>query len=120
MVTSSEDILSVNDLLIENNNDHTAIITKIEKYEAIDELDEIIHASDGIMIDRESLGIEMPPERIPGISKLIISKCYLQSKISLVITGEKIIMEVIIVIIMKIIPMMIMILKKMIQLKLKM
>ena len=86
MVTSSEDILSVNDLLIENNNDHTAIITKIEKYEAIDELDEIIHASDGIMIDRESLGIEMPPERIPGISKLIISKCYLQSKISLVIT----------------------------------
>lgn len=86
MVSSSEDILSLNDLLIEYNNDHTSIISKIEKEEAYDELDEIIRVSDGIMIDRESLGIEIPPERIPSISKTIINKCYLQSKISLIIT----------------------------------
>ena len=86
MVSSSEDILLVNDLLIEYNNDHTSIISKIEKSEAFDEIDEIIRVSDGIMIDRESLGIEIPPERIPSISKTIISKCYLQSKISLIVT----------------------------------
>lgn len=86
MVTNSEDILSVNDLLIEYNNDHIEIITKIEKIEAIDELDEIIKVSDGIIIDRESLGIEVPPERIPSIVRTTINKCHLQSKISVIIT----------------------------------
>lgn len=85
-VSTSEDILQINDLLIEYNNDHTAIISKIETESALEEIDEIIKVSDGIMIDRESLGIEIPPERIPSICKTIINKCYLQSKLSLIIT----------------------------------
>ena len=89
MVTNSEDILSINDLLIEYNNDHIAIITKIEKAEVIDDLDEIIRVSDGIMVDRESLGIEVLPERIPSIVRNIINKCHLQSKISSIITEMK-------------------------------
>lgn len=85
MVTNSEDILELNDLLIEYNNDHIGIITKIEKAEALDELDEIIRVSDGIMLDRESLSIEIPPERIPSIVRATINKCHLQSKVSLII-----------------------------------
>jgi len=42
--------------------------------------------SDGIIIDRESLGIEIPPERIPSIMRMIINKCNLSSKISIIIT----------------------------------
>ena len=86
LVTSSEDILSINDLLIEYNNDFISIISKIEKAEAFEEIDDIIKVSDGIMIDREALGIEIPPERIPSIGKSIINKCHLQGKLSIIIT----------------------------------
>lgn len=85
-VSSSEDILSLNDLLIEYNNDHSLIISKIEKEKALDELDEIIKVSDGIMVSRSDLGVEVPLERIPGIQKSIINKCHIQAKISIVAT----------------------------------
>lgn len=83
-VSSSEDILEVNDLLIELGNDHMGIIAKIEKESAIGEIDEIIKVSDGVMISRTNLGVEIPMERIPGIQKNIISKCHIAGKISIV------------------------------------
>ena len=85
-VTSAEDILSVNDLLIEYENDHTLIISKIEKEKALEEIDEIIRVSDGILIARRDLGVEIPLERIPSIQKSIINKCHLQGKVSIVAT----------------------------------
>lgn len=85
-VSSAEDILSVNDLLIEYNNDHSLLIAKIEKEKSLDELDEIIKVSDGIMISRSDLGVEIPIERIPGIQKSVINKCHLQGKVSIVAT----------------------------------
>lgn len=85
-VTSAEDILQINDLLIEYGNDHSSIIAKIEKEKSLEELDEIIRVSDGILIARRDLSVEIPFERIPGIQKSIISKCHLQSKISIVAT----------------------------------
>ena len=86
LIRSAENVLEINDLLIENNNDHTGIISKIETKESLDEIDEIIRLSDGIMLDRESLGIEIPAERIPSIQKSLINKCHLNSKVSLMIT----------------------------------
>lgn len=85
-VTSAEDILSINDLLIEYGIDHTSIISKIEKEKALEELDEIIRVSDGVMVSRKDLGVEIPIERIPSIQRTIINKCHLQSKVSIVST----------------------------------
>lgn len=51
------------------------IVTKIEKPQAIDFIDEIISVSDVIMVARGDLGVEMSTELVPGIQKMIISKC---------------------------------------------
>ncbi|MDX1697798.1 MAG: pyruvate kinase, partial [Thiohalobacterales bacterium] len=50
------------------------VISKIERPEAVDTIDEIIHVSDGIMIARGDLGIELPAERVPLIQRDIVSK----------------------------------------------
>lgn len=52
-----------------------AILTKLEKPAAIDELDAIIAASDGVMVARGDLGVELPPERVPREQKRIIRRC---------------------------------------------
>lgn len=85
-VSSSEDVLEANDLLIEYGNDHIGIISKIENESAIDEIDDIIKVSDGIMIARGDLGVEIPFERVPGIQKNIINKCHTAGIVSIVAT----------------------------------
>lgn len=85
-VRSYEDVLSVNDMLINLGNDHMAIISKIENEHALEELDEIIRNSEGIMVARGDLGVELPMERIPRIQKMIINKCHIEGKISIVAT----------------------------------
>lgn len=85
-VKTHEDVLSVNDILIEYNNDHINLISKIETKESLEELDDIINISDGIMVARGDLGVEVPIERVPGIQKMIINKCHAKGKISIVAT----------------------------------
>lgn len=85
-VSSFEDVLEVNDLLIHLKNDRLSIISKIENELALFELDDIIKNSDGIMIARGDLGVELPLERIPGIQKKIINKCHIAGKVSIVAT----------------------------------
>jgi len=86
LVGCTEDVLDVNDLLIELGNDHLSIISKIEKESAVNEIDDIIRVSDGIMITRGDLGVDIPIERIPGIQKMVINKCHYANKISIVAT----------------------------------
>ena len=85
-VTSLDDVLEINDLLIDVENNHIGIISKIENQFALDEIDDIINISDGIIISREELGSAIPVERIPGIQKSLINKCHLEGKISIVST----------------------------------
>jgi pyruvate kinase len=58
----------------------TWIIAKLEKPQAIEHLDDILLASDGIMVARGDLGVEMPPEKVPAIQKLIIRRAAEYSK----------------------------------------
>ena len=73
-VRNAADIKEVQDILDEHGSD-IKIISKIENQEGVDNIDEIIDASYGIMIARGDLGIEVPIERIPGIQRNIIRKC---------------------------------------------
>ena len=85
-VRSSEDVLEVNDLLIELGNDHMGIISKIECSLAVDDIKNIVDASDGVMIARGDLGIEIPLEEVPCIQKMIVKECYEKNKVSIVAT----------------------------------
>ncbi len=73
-VRQPEDVLSMRKMLWQRG-DKTPIIAKIEKPQALDCIDDIIAAADGIMVARGDLGVEMPPENVPATQKSIIHKC---------------------------------------------
>ena len=74
-VRKVSDVLAIREILEENNATHIKIISKIENQEGVDNLDEIIAVSDGIMVARGDLGVEIPTEEIPVVQKLMIKKC---------------------------------------------
>jgi len=84
-VRSASDVKAVQSILDEHDSD-IKIISKIENQEGVDNIDEIIQASYGIMIARGDLGIEVPLERIPGIQREIINKCIRAKKPVIVAT----------------------------------
>ena len=84
-VRSAADVRAVQAILDAYNSD-IKIISKIENQEGVDNIDEIIEASYGIMIARGDLGIEVPIERIPGIQRQIIRKCIMARKPVIVAT----------------------------------
>lgn len=70
-VQRPEDVIELRRLV----GDKAAIMAKIEKPSAMNYIDEIIELVDGIMVARGDLGVELPPEKIPGAQKLLIKKC---------------------------------------------
>jgi pyruvate kinase len=84
-VRSANDVRAVQAILDAHGSD-IKIISKIENQEGVDNIDEIIEASYGIMIARGDLGIEVPIERIPGIQRQIIRKCVQAKKPVIVAT----------------------------------
>ncbi len=84
-VRSAADVRAVQAILDAYNSD-IKIISKIENQEGVDNIDEIIDASYGIMIARGDLGIEVPIERIPGLQRQIIRKCVQKKKPVIVAT----------------------------------
>lgn len=74
-IRNKEDVLAVRRLLDEHDGEHVHIISKIESQSGVDNIMEIIEHSNGIMVARGDLGVELPPEDIPKIQKEIIRKC---------------------------------------------
>lgn len=73
-VRRAEDVLALKDILLRENSE-IRVVAKIEKPEAVDNFDAILEVSDGIMVARGDLGVEMSPEKVPLIQKRIIRKC---------------------------------------------
>lgn len=70
-----EDVLKIKEILNENGGSHIRVFSKIENHEGVNNIDEIIEVSDGIMIARGDLGVEIPLEEVPVVQKMIIRKC---------------------------------------------
>lgn len=85
-VSSADNVLQVNDLLINMQNDHIGLIAKIENEDGVNNLDEIVRVSDGVMVARGDLGVSVSLERVPGIQKKIINKCHESGIVSIVAT----------------------------------
>ncbi len=85
-VRSKQDILDLRNFLKANNGDDIEIIAKIENTQGIKNIDEIIEVSDGIMVARGDLGVEIPFKNIPAIQKEIITKCNEKGKLVIVAT----------------------------------
>lgn len=75
-IRKASDVQELRELLDTNNGKHIKIISKIENKQGIENLDDIIKISDGIMVARGDLGVEIPFEDLPAIQKEIIKKCY--------------------------------------------
>jgi len=78
-VRRASDILELKGL-IHKNNKNARVVAKIEKPEAIEEIDGIIHHTDAIMVARGDLGVEVPMENVPMIQKMLVKKCLEASK----------------------------------------
>ena len=79
-VRKPQDVLEIREVLKQNGGEHIKIISKIENREGIDNFDSILEVSDGIMVARGDLGVEIPMEEVPIIQKQFIKKTYKQGK----------------------------------------
>jgi len=84
-VRSADDIIELK-RIIGRSERAARVIAKIEKPEAIDNIDAIINVSDAVMVARGDLGVEMPMEQVPMLQKMIIKKCCAASKPVIVAT----------------------------------
>jgi pyruvate kinase len=85
-VDSKDDIIEAKKILKEHNGEGMQIISKVESNTAIKNIDEIIEYSDGIMVARGDLGVEVPMQQLPILQKMIIDKCRMQGKFCIVAT----------------------------------
>ena len=74
-VRKVEDVQAIRDLLDANGGEKVKIISKIENQEGIDNFEEILEASDGIMVARGDMGVEIPMEQVPVVQKHFIKRC---------------------------------------------
>lgn len=74
-VRRASDVLEITKILEENDATHVQIIPKIENQEGVDNIDEILQVSQGLMVARGDLGVEIPAEEVPIVQKQLIKKC---------------------------------------------
>lgn len=79
-IRRNKDVLEIRELLEQHDGNYINIIPKIENQEGIDNIDSILEVSDGLMVARGDLGVEIPPESVPMVQKELIKKCNLIGK----------------------------------------
>lgn len=79
-IRTNSDVLEIRELLEEKDAESIKIIPKIENQEGIDNIDGILEVSDGLMVARGDMGVEIPPESVPMVQKELIKKCNLLGK----------------------------------------
>lgn len=79
-IRKEADVLEIRKILEENGGDDIHIISKIENQEGVDNLSEILNVSDGLMVARGDLGVEIPTEQVPLAQKTMIRMCNLEGK----------------------------------------
>ncbi|MCU0339871.1 MAG: pyruvate kinase [Spirosomaceae bacterium] len=84
-VRHASDIQQVKDYILAQGKT-TRVVAKIEKPEAIENIDEIIEVTDGLMVARGDLGVELPAEEVPMIQKMLVEKCNMAGKPVIVAT----------------------------------
>lgn len=84
-VRSARDIIELKHL-ISVGRSNARVIAKIEKPEALEDIDEIVRTSDGLMVARGDLGVEIPMQKVPLIQKMLIRKCLQHAKPIIVAT----------------------------------
>ena len=85
-VSCKEDVLEAREILKEYNREDMKVISKIESTTGVENLDSIIDVSDGIMVARGDLGVEVPMQQLPKYQKLMIEKCREKGKFVIVAT----------------------------------
>ncbi|MBX7052846.1 MAG: pyruvate kinase [Flavobacteriales bacterium] len=84
-VRNADDVVALKDIIAKANR-HAKVVAKIEKPEAVDQIDEIIRVTDAVMVARGDLGVEIPLETVPLIQKKIVLKCVSNAKPVIVAT----------------------------------
>lgn len=79
-IRSADDVLAIRKVLKENGGENIKIISKIESQEGIDNFDSILEVSDGIMVARGDMGVEIPMEQVPIVQKELIKNVIKQEK----------------------------------------
>ena len=79
-VRKAQDVLDIRELLKEKNMEDVQIFPKIESQEGIDNFEEIIEVSDGLMVPRGDMGVEIPAENVPLVQKRMIRRCNVLGK----------------------------------------
>lgn len=85
-VRSAQDVVDLQNFLDHNGGHEIKIIAKIENHEGIANFDQILQAADGIMVARGDMGVEIDYERLPGLQKQFIKKCYSAGKMVITAT----------------------------------
>lgn len=85
-IRKASDILDVRNVLDSHGGEHIKIIAKIENQEGVNNIDPIIEVTDGVMVARGDMGVEIPIEKVPIIQKQIIRKCNIAGKIVITAT----------------------------------